>query len=50
MIMQALAPITPEGHEPLSEVFLPLDKTDFPERYLPKGYRSTDDLDAFCEG
>jgi hypothetical protein len=35
--MQALAPITPEGHEPLSEVFLQLDKTDFPERYLPKG-------------
>ncbi len=35
--MQALAPTTPEGDEPLSEVFLQLNETDFPKRYLPKG-------------
>lgn len=37
MIMQALAPTTPEGDDPFDEVFLQLAKTDFPKRYLPKG-------------
>jgi hypothetical protein len=37
MIMQALGPTTPEGDELLSEVFLRLNQTDFPSRYLPKG-------------
>ena len=35
--MQGLAPTTGEGEEPLCEVFLRLNKTDFPTRYLPKG-------------
>lgn len=35
--MQALAPTTPGGDEPLFEVFLQLYKTNFPKRYLPKG-------------
>ena len=35
--MQALEPRTSEDGEPLSEVLLQLYKTNFPQRYLPKG-------------